>query len=282
MEQYDDAVSGITFYRFLSDIEKNFEARFDELQAVLSEVAREIFNVHNCLPSITTEGNGYTSFAGGLPGFSAALSGNEVTSKPFTFSPEARNEGLTLPQSQVQYVAKAGNYAEGGFSFNGRMHVLSSILRLDYLWNRVRVQGGAYGAFATIQRNGNMSFGSYRDPHITETLDVYRETGAYLKQFNASAREMTKYVIGTISDLDQHLTPSQKGERGARLHISNISYEDLQRERDEVLSVTEKDIRQFSDMVEHVASENFICVLGGESKIREHTDIFGSIVKLID
>ncbi|HQO02010.1 MAG TPA: insulinase family protein [Spirochaetota bacterium] len=281
-EQYEDAVSGIAFYRFLSDIEKNFDARFDEVCAVLSTIARTIFCRNNILPSVTTEGKGYSRFTEGISSFASQLSESVISPAPFTFTPCPRNEGLTLPQSQVQYVAKAGSYAGGGFSFNGTMHVLSSILRLDYLWNRVRVQGGAYGAFATIQRNGNMTFGSYRDPNIAETLDVFRETGAYLKQFTASAREMTKYVIGTISDLDQHLTPSQKGERGARLHISNISYEDIQRERDEVLGVKEKDIRLFADMAEYITSENYVCVIGSESKIREHSGIFGSIEKLID
>jgi Zn-dependent M16 (insulinase) family peptidase len=282
MEQYDDAVSGITFYRFLSDIEKHFDARFDEIHSTLCEVSKTLFNVHNCLPSVTTEGKGYSRFAEGLSAFASDLPDSAVSPTPFTFTAAARNEGFILPQSQVQYVAKAGNYRNGGFRFNGTMHVLSSILRLDYLWNRVRVQGGAYGAFATIQRNGNMTFGSYRDPNIAETLDVFHETGAYLKQFTASAREMTKYVIGTISDLDQHLTPSQKGERGARLHISNISYEDIQRERNEVLGVTEKDIRLFTDMADYIMSENYLCVLGSESKIREHSGIFGSIEKLID
>jgi Zn-dependent M16 (insulinase) family peptidase len=194
-----------------------------------------IFSAANMTASVTCEDDGYALFAEQFGSIASSLPLHPSASLRYGFAPKSLNEGFCLPQGQVQFVSKACNFVSHGISFNGRMHALSSIIRLDYLWNRVRVQGGAYGAFISLQRNGNMSLVSYRDPNLSKTLRVFDETADYLRTFEANAREMTKYVIGTVSDLDQHMTPSQKGELAVRHFFSNVTYEDLQREREEAL-----------------------------------------------
>ena len=160
------------------------------------------------------------------------------------------------------------------------MLVLKTIASLDYLWNRVRVQGGAYGGFANIARSGNIVFVSYRDPNVKETLKAYDGICDYIQNFEASEREMTKYIIGTISDLDSPLTPSMKGERATAYYIRGITQEQRQKEREEVLSTNADDIKSFKALLSDIIKENYFCVIGNETKIKDNKDIFTSLVNV--
>ena len=142
------------------------------------------------------------------------------------------------------------------------------------MWNRIRVQGGAYGAFTQFRRTGNMVFGSYRDPNLTETIDVYDETAAYMRNFTVDEREMTKYIIGTMSSLDTPLTAQMKGEVAAECYIRHITQADIQGERNQVLTTGQQDIRDLAALIDACMKENYLCVLGGEEKIKENKAVF--------
>lgn len=162
------------------------------------------------------------------------------------------------------------------------MRVLKSIVSYDYLWNKVRVQGGAYGCFGVFNRNGNMFFTSYRDPALKNTLSAYDGMKNYIENFSGDEREITKYIIGTISDIDTPLTPSMKGEKAAAGYFSDISYEDLQKEREEILDVKIEDIRTLSKLVDDCMKKNYICVLGSEEKIRENKEMFNNTLNVFE
>jgi hypothetical protein len=162
------------------------------------------------------------------------------------------------------------------------MQVLRTILSLDYLWNRVRVQGGAYGCMAGFDRYGNLYFTSYRDPNLQETLNVYNRAENYVRTFNGSEREMTKYIIGTISRMDTPLTPSMKGERATTYYLSHVTAEDLQKERDEVLNTKVEDIRNLADVVAKAMEQNYICTLGNEDKIKENQSLFKKLIHVFE
>ena len=159
------------------------------------------------------------------------------------------------------------------------MLVLKTIASLDYLWNRVRVQGGAYGGFANLARSGNIVFVSYRDPNVQETLKAYDGICDYIGNFKASDREMTKYIIGTISELDSPLTPSMKGGV-LGYHIRGITEEQRQKEREEVLNTTSEDIKSFKALLNDIIKENYFCVLGNETKIKDNKEIFTNLVNV--
>ena len=282
MDYFDDLVSGFSFYRFIAALEKNLEKDFDTIRENLIRVRNAVFNPARLLTGITSQADGRRHFKEGLKPLVDRLPRFESPDIRFDFPLENRNEGLMLSQSQVHYVAKGYNFLREGYSFKGSMHVLGVIVRLDYLWNRVRVKGGAYGAMASIQRNGNFSFSSYRDPNLSGTLSVYRETPSYLRSFSPGEREMEKYIIGAISALDQHLTPRQKGDKAARLYISGISDELLQKEREDVLGATLKDITGCADMLESLMKKDYHCVLGSETKIKEESGIFKNIINVME
>lgn len=183
------------------------------------------------------------------------------------------NEGI-MTSDKIQYVAKAGNFVKAGYRYSGSMKVLRSIVSRDYLWINIRIKGGAYGAMSNMHRNGDMFFVSYRDPNLIKTIHHYDVMCEYIENFNADERTLRKYILGTISDMDQPLTPSMENDKVLSLYIGGISDEILQRERTEVLETSVEDIRELYSMVQQVMGQNNLCVLGNESKIKENQDVF--------
>ena len=179
----------------------------------------------------------------------------------------------------VQYVGKGANYIKLGYKYSGVMAVLETILRYEYFWKAIRVEGGAYGAFVNFYRNGNMYFESYRDPNLTRTLDVFNGTADFIKNIDLSEREMRKYIIGTISKIDHPKTPAMKGSAAIENVIHEVTQEDRQRERDEILATKVEDIRQLAEIVDACMKEENICVFGNEKVVNDNASLFEKIVK---
>ncbi|MEL7633248.1 insulinase family protein [Sporomusa sphaeroides] len=274
----------LTYYKFIAALEEDLDSNIQEIGRTLAAVAETVFNRDNLLAGITCESEDYKKFAQSFPVLTGKLGTKPYKPAKHYFDIQARNEGL-MTSGKVQYVAKGANFRRLGYNYHGSMKVLETILRYDYLWNRIRVQGGAYGAFAQFDRSGNVVFGSYRDPNLEETIKVYDETARYLNNFtaeNISKREMTKYIIGTISSMDTPLTPQMKGERADTAYIRNISQADLQQERDEILATKQQDIKELAALVDDVMKANYLCVMGGEQKIKASQALFGELVTVID
>ena len=192
---------------------------------------------------------------------------------------EKKNEGIRT-SSQVQYVARCGNFRKKGFAYTGALRILQVILGYEYLWIKVRVQGGAYGVMNGFGRSGDGYFVSYRDPNLGKTVQVFEGVPEYLETFDADEREMTKYVIGTISGMDTPMNPSAKGARNMVMYLAGVTQKDLDEERRQVLKATKEDIRALADLVRAVLSEGVICALGGDTKISANQELFGTTVRL--
>jgi len=274
---YLEEITGLTYYKFIEDIEKNFEIRIGEVQKNLQKLMGLIFRKSGFIAGVTCEEDDYRSFAEGMDIILKELSTEKLPPVQYSFGLESRNEGL-MTQGKVQYVAQGYNFIKLGYPYSGKLQVLSTISRYSYLWNRVRVQGGAYGAFTGFEKNGNMFLVSYRDPNIRETFKVYDEMYEYLKNFHTDEREMSRYIIGTISRLDKPLTPFMKGERAIENYMRKITAEDLQREREEILDTSQRDMRELSEMMFELIKRQSYCVLGSEVKIRENRELFGSLI----
>lgn len=150
----------------------------------------------------------------------------------------------------------------------------------EYLWINIRVKGGAYGCMSNFNRIGEGYFVSYRDPNLRNTLDIYDGVPEYLENFTVSDRDMTKYIIGTISDIDQPMTPQAKGSRSMNLYMNHVSAEMIQKERMEILSATQEDIRALADVARAVLANDQVCVIGNEAKIEEEKDVFMTVRNL--
>ena len=278
--RYADMGSGVGFYRFLVDIEDNFDTRKSEIISELNKMCRTVFSRKRLLVSSTGKTEVLNQARRLVNDIRPRLSQEKLPFESATvFESHQVREGLK-DASQIQYVAMAGDFVQAGYEYSGTYKILNTILGYDYFWIKVRVQGGAYGCNMNSSRQGDLVFVSYRDPNLTETLDVFRRTGDYLREFDVDERDMTKYIIGTISGMDTPLTPSQRGLRGLSSYLSGVTYDDLQRVRDQVLDATVEDIRALAEPVDAAISQENICVVGNETVIEENSDLFDTIESL--
>lgn len=277
--QYTDLTGGIAFYELVRSLEKDFEQEKEKLSAKLQELTELIFRKENLMVSLGCEKEGYDRFVRTLPGLKAMLWDTDVCRHQDILECEKKNEGF-LDASQVQYVSRAGNFKKAGFAYTGALRILKVILSYEYLWINIRVKGGAYGCMTGFGRTGDSYFTSYRDPNLDKTNLVYEGTTEYLRKFSIDERDMTKYIIGTISDMDTPLTPSARAARSMSAWLTGVTFEDLQKERDQVLNADQDSIRALADLVDAVLKEQALCVIGNEEKLKEHADMFREIKNL--
>jgi Zn-dependent M16 (insulinase) family peptidase len=180
----------------------------------------------------------------------------------------------------VQYVLQGYDFRKLGLPWDGKWNVLSQVMSTDWLQTRIRVVGGAYGGFSGISKSGTFYLASYRDPNLKETLDNYQGTIDYLSKFQADSMTMTRYIIGTIANLDNLMTPSEKGELAFRRYMEKTSKEAIQKDRDAVLSTTPEDIRQMSSVLAKVLGQQVYCVYGNEDKLKANKNLFKNLVTL--
>ena len=250
-----------------------------EIKENLIKISKMIFNKNILLISLTSENKHYEDFKRHLPSlienFNTSSDKNKITNLTY-------QQKRILTSSEVQYIGKGYNFKKLSHSYSGTLQVLKTILSYDYLWNNIRVRGGAYGAFFNISRDGNVFLGSYRDPNLIETLNTYNNIPEYLKTFDVDEREMRKYIIGTISRLDTPYSTSIKGEIATARYLKNINYEELQKERIEILNSNRQDIRNATRLMKDILKKNYLCVLGNENKISDNKEIFNNLVNLFD
>ncbi|WP_300349652.1 insulinase family protein [Clostridium sp.] len=275
---YEEKINGLDYYDFLVSIDD------DSKKAIISErlnkVRELIFTKENMLISFSGKEEQFQNFKEKASILLDNISDETFHKVEYNFDLGNKNEGL-LTQGNVQYVAKGGNYKSEGYKYSGALSLLESILGFDYLWNTVRVKGGAYGVFSNFRRDGGAYFVSYRDPNILDTLNAYDNIPSYLEEFKADEREMTKYIIGTIRKYDQPISNGIKGDIAVSYYLSNFSYEELQKEREEILSADINTIKSFAPMIRDLMKEDYICVIGNEEKIKENKNLFNSIKKVI-
>ena len=268
-----DMISGVEYMWFIEKLAENFEEMADEIITNLKETAKAVFNINNLILSYTADNEGYELMKKPFGGFVAQLYNDEYKKAERYLIPVKKNEGLKT-SAQIQYVARTGNFKKEGYEYTGILKVLENIMDYGYLWENIRVKGGAYGCMSGYAYGGNVYFCSYRDPNLDKTNEIYNGIPAYLRSFNESDRDILKYIIGTISNLDRPKTAKGKGDMALRFYITNLTMDMVQKERDEVLSLSNEKVHQIADMIEAVLAQNNICVVGNEGKIEECKELF--------
>ena len=271
-----DMTSGIEFYETVAHIAEHFEEEKEHLTEVLKELSGHIFRADSMMISYTAGKEGLTGMEGLVKDLKESLFKGEKIEERCIIHCEKKNEGFKTA-SKVQYVAKTGNFIDHGASYTGALQILKVILSYDYLWQNIRVKGGAYGCMSNFNRIGEGYFVSYRDPNLKRTLEVYDGVVDYLKNFSASERDMTKYIIGTMSNLDQPMTPAIKGERSMNLYMNKVSADMIREERNQILDATADDIRALYRVAEAVLKADQLCVIGGEETIEKEKDVFETV-----
>ena len=277
---YQDELKGVAFYRSICRIEKELSESPKNVSDKLAAIAKKLFARNRMLISFTGNneayGNAKPSLEKVISGFDKMSAVGNQAEVHFNTAKEA-----FIDASQIQYVAKTGDFICEGYEYTGALRLLRIILSYDYLWINVRVKGGAYGCMNTFLRSGESYFVSYRDPNLSDTLDVYDRIPEYIKSFSPDERDMTKYIIGTFSALDTPMNPEAKGSRSLSAYLEGITYEQIQKERNEILNAQPEDIRRLADLVEAVLKKDSICVIGNENMIKESARLFENVEKLI-
>ncbi len=274
-----DKTRGLDYYRFITRLTGQFSTLGTEIAALLKQIYQLIFSKNNLIAGVTCNESDFKSYSRAFGVFAEKAVNLPVVEQKWTLNPQPLNEGFST-SSKVQYVLQGFNFMKAGMAWNNKWHVLNQILSTDWLQTQVRVIGGAYGGYAHMNRQGSVYFASYRDPNLKQTLDIYKNTADYLDQFEADSDTMTRYIIGTMANLDYPLTPAEKGDQAFRWYFERMTRDLLQTERDEVLSTKADDIRNSGSMIREIISKQVYCVYGNESVIEKHKDLFRNIVRL--
>ena len=305
---YREYEEGLAYYRFIEELDRHFDERKEEIAGALKETAALIFRKENLLMDITCSEVSFEALAGEMAALlrpilgemservfesDSRVSGAEVTdlNRKAGILPEVESalrqsmEGVGAEAystaGMVQYDACAGDFSKAGYAYHGALNVLKVMMNYDYLWIRLRVQGGAYGCMCGFSPNGTGYFTSYRDPNLRETYEVYEGAADYVKNFEADERTMRKFIIGAVSGIDIPLGASDKGARSLGAWLSHTSYEKLEKHRYELLHANVETIRSLHGIVDAVVHANLRCVVGNAAKIQENKDMFQKIEPLI-
>lgn len=278
--KYEQQFSGIDFYIFVRELLENFDDCYTTILDNLNHVQQTLFNQHQLQVGFIGQMDDAQSQWDSINQFVAQLPNKQLPQQPFEGVVAPLNEAFVLAQD-VQYVAQGFNYTLDDFVYDARLRVLKNILSYTYLWNTIRVQGGAYGAFNVQTRDGDFILCSYRDPNVKETLTTYANAGNFVANLALDERELTKAIIGTFSELDRPLSPKETGEVAFIRHLTHTTLETIQQERHQLLQTTVEQLQTLSSYIASAISKNYYCVVGNKVILEQNRDAFNSITTLI-
>lgn len=264
----DESIAGISYLLFLRELVHKIDQSWDSVQADLEQLRSLIVGRRTALVNATVDAAAWQQVTPQLDRLLASLPDQLASALAWQRTPLPEREGLIIP-AQVNYVGKGANLYKLGYELDGSALVASRYLRASWLWEQVRVRGGAYGGFCAFDsRSGVFSFLSYRDPNLMNTLSIYDRSAAFLRELELSEKERTRAIIGTISDLDSYQLPDARGYTSLVRHLVGDDDAYRQRIREQVLSTTRADFQAFGDVLERLRDNSRIVVMGGESALQ--------------
>lgn len=278
--KYADLLNGIGQFRLLERIVGNYEEEKGKLRTILEELIGEIMQPSGLMVSVTCSRESFEQVKKISRKVIAELRPDTEKEKVVLSPRETADEGF-MDASRIQYVALAGSFRDAGYSYKGALRIFKTIMNYEYLWQNIRVRGGAYGCGCNIFRTGEIVFSSYRDPNLGRTLEIYRTVAEYLRKFDVDERDMTKFVIGTFSEMDAPLTPVSMGRRSLSAKLTGLTYDQIQKDRDEVLAADQQSIRDLADLLDAVADSAKICAIGSEEKLKQEAELFAHLEYLV-
>lgn len=276
--QFDEWTDGITYYRFLEDLNERVQDDAEGVAEEFRQVADMVLTRDNLLVNITSPAKDFSRIDKKTNHLVDLLPNASLPAAHYEFEPPPRNEGF-LTSSTVQYVGKGANLYEMGYTYSGTFEVVKALLRTAFLWDRIRVQGGAYGSMINFDLyTGDLGLVSYRDPNLSETLDVYDEIGDFLANLDLPGEELEKIIIGCIGRMDPPLTPDRKGSISRAEYMTGMTQEFKEKRLDELMATTLDDVRGYADLFHEVKEKGAVCVLGNAAHIKKDASRFDHLV----
>jgi len=273
---------GIDYFRFVCDLEKHFDEKKEAIIQKLQTLNAQVFAKENLLVSITSEKDGLEKYKDAVSDFvkeANKLPKLNEKAGDRTIIRKAQSEGF-MTSSQVQYVAMGGQYPDQTFRLPGSALVLKVLMSYEYLWQNIRVKGGAYGCMNSYTSSREIGFVSYRDPNLKNTAAIYEAIPDYIRTLSIDARDIQKYIIGAIGEADTPMQPHAKGLRSMNFYLTGETLESVKKRRAEVLDCTLEDLRALGDVIGKVLSNGKIAVIGNSEKIKEDQALFETITTL--
>jgi len=279
-----EQMSGVDYLFFIRSLINQFDQEWERISTTFEEIKNSLFNQNNLIVNVTIDQPHWDSVQNEINQFVQDLPKSLVSNQSWIQKSQLINEGLMVP-SQVNFVGKGGDLYSLGYKDHGSMNVILQYLRSTWLWEKVRVQGGAYGGFCIFDRlSGIFTFLSYRDPNLLSTLENYDLTAQFLKNFELSESELTKSIIGAIGELDAYQLPDAKGYTSMVRYILGITDEDRQKFRDELLSTSESDFRHLAKILEELNKLASVVVLGSSeniTRVNQENQLFSESRKVL-
>ncbi|VAI61010.1 unnamed protein product [Triticum turgidum subsp. durum] len=263
-----EQLGGVSYLEYLRDLETKIDQDWDRISASLEEMRKSLFSKEGCLINITSDSKNLEKSGQHIAKFLDALpSAPSLGSDPWLSRLPSVNEAIVIP-TQVNYVGKAGNLYQSGYQLNGSAYVISKHISNTWLWDRVRVSGGAYGGFCDFDtHSGVFSYLSYRDPNLLKTLEVYDGTAKFLRELEVDDDALTKAIIGTIGDVDSYQLPDAKGYSSLMRYLLGITEEERQQRREEILATSVKDFKEFADAVETINDNGVVVAVASPDDV---------------
>ena len=270
-----EVINGMEFYRLTDRLMADLHGQFEDLSQKLVKLSHCLFRPENLMVDVTVKQEEvYSQFADLTRELKEKLFQDTLAeAAPYEVVLEKKNEGF-MSASQVQYVCRAGNFVEKGLAYSGALRILKGIMNNEYLWNNIRVKGGAYGCMCNFGKSGDSYFVSYRDPNLSKTVDVFEQAAEFVERFGQDERAMDQAVIGTMSELEIPLTAQNKALRALSIYLTQQSVEQLQKEREQILDATVEDIRALAGHIRAFMEDECLCVVGNAKKIEEEKALF--------
>lgn len=266
-----------SYYQLIKKLVENFDTEADNIIGKLKEIIAICFNKRKYTIAYSCDKESQANVREALLNFVEKLPMGDLSDEPELLISPGSDEGITTP-GKVQYVVMGGNFVKHGYAYKGAMRVLEKILSYEYLWTKIRIQGGAYGASARFNVNGLMVLTSYRDPQLSKTVEAYKDLADWLENIDIPERELNKYVIGTMSSVDAPMTTSMKLDDIMLCFQKQVTEDMQQKTRNEILDVTLEDLHSLAPIIRDTLADGAICVVGGKQAIEDNKDLFKAIV----
>ena len=272
---YQEQISGIALYQFLKDLLDDFDNNFKPFVSKLNKLVKQLFREENLIVSYTGLEFGYRDY---LKQLKESLYTEDTKKYTHKFIKNIRNEAFKTP-GKVQYVAKVGIYDKERIT--GVYQAMYQILLFEYLWVKVRVMGGAYGARTMASRSGAFMFASFRDPNLKNTLDVYDGVPDFIKTLKLKENKVLQFIIGAVGRIDAPLTPRAYGDYSFVCYLTDLTDEEEARLKSELLNTTLKDLKALSKVYKKILKQNVYCVVGNENTIEANKELFKEVKNLL-
>lgn len=276
-----EQICGVSTLFFLRELAKQIDTDWPKIRQTLEEIHGLLINGKGLLVNVTIDQAAYASVKPALAAFIEKLPSTDTAQATWTLPPRVNSAAFTAP-SQVNYAGCAVNLFDAGFQRHGASRTISRYLQTAWLWEQVRVQGGAYGAMCGFDAlSGVFHFVSYRDPNIKRTLETYTQTAQYLQELKLSDDELSKAIVGAIGAIDRYQLPDMKGYSDTLRFMLNITDEDRQLRRDELLTTTVDHFRSFGAILEKALQNPVTAVLGSAAAVEASGLEFDQTIQLL-